>query len=105
VPEENPGRPLFIPGICAPIGVSERTLRTCCQQHLAMSPRRYLRGNRAELFELAEEILHQVALFVVFAIKIAQAQAVWSRRDYGGFASRRQPVEDAAIGIKGAIGD
>ena len=61
--EENPEGPLFIPDVCAAIGVSERTLRTCCQQHLAMSPRRYLRGNRAELFELAEEILHQVALF------------------------------------------
>ena len=46
-----------------------------------------------------------MALFVEFAIKIARRQAVWSRRDYGGFASRRQRVEDSAIGIEGAICD
>ena len=63
------------------------------------------RGNRPELLEFAEEILDQVALFVEFSIELAGRRAVWSRRDYGGFASRRQPVEDTAIGIKGAIGD
>jgi len=58
-----------------------------------------------ELLEFAEEILDQVALFVGFSIEFARHQAVWSRRDDGGFASRRQPVEDAAIGIEGAICD
>src|SRR6516165_11300904 len=46
-----------------------------------------------------------MALFVEFAIKIARRQAVWSRRDYGGFASGRQPVEDSASGIEGTICD
>ena len=40
--EENPEQPLFIPEICNTIGVSERTLRMCCQEHLGMSPKRYL---------------------------------------------------------------
>ena len=53
----------------------------------------------------AEEILDQVAFFVEFSIEFARRQAVWPRRDYGGFASRRQPVEYAAIGIEGAICD
>ena len=35
----------------------------------------------------------------------SRRQAVWPRRDDGGFASRRQAVEDAAIGIEGAICD
>ena len=61
------------------------------------------RGDRAELLEFAEEILDQVALFVEFAIKVARRQTVWSRRDYSGFAGRRQPVEHSAIGIEGAI--
>src|SRR5215469_12192300 len=43
--------------------------------------------------------------FVEFAIEFARRQAVWSGRDYGGFASRRQRVEDSAIGIEGAICD
>jgi hypothetical protein len=41
-------------------------------------------------------------LFVESAIEIARHQAVWSRRDYGGFARRRQRAEDAAIGMKRA---
>lgn len=61
--------------------------------------------NRPELLELAEEILDQVALFVEFSIEVAWRQAVWSRRDYGGFASCRQGVEYSAIGIEGAICD
>ena len=46
-----------------------------------------------------------MALFVEFAIEFARRRAVWSRRDYGGFASRRQPVEYSAIGIEGTICD
>jgi hypothetical protein len=63
------------------------------------------RRDRPELLEFAEEIFDQVALFVEFSIEFAGRQAVGSRRDYGGFASRRQGVEYSAIGIKGAICD
>ena len=56
--------------------------------------------DRPELLEFAEEILDQVALFVEFSIEFARRQAVWSRRDDGGFASRRQRVEYSAIGIE-----
>jgi AraC-like DNA-binding protein len=40
--EENPGEPLYIPEICKAIGVSESTLRMCCQEHLGTAPKRYL---------------------------------------------------------------
>ena len=40
--EENPEQPLSIPDICNTIRVSDRTLRLCCQEHLGMSPKRYL---------------------------------------------------------------
>jgi transcriptional regulator GlxA family with amidase domain len=40
--ESNPDRPAYIPEICAAIRVPERTLRFCCQEHLGMSPKRYL---------------------------------------------------------------
>jgi len=42
VVEENPGEPLYIPEICKAIGVSETTIRMCCQEHLGMAPKRYL---------------------------------------------------------------
>jgi AraC-like DNA-binding protein len=42
VVEENPKEPLYIPDICKTIGVSERTLRMCCREHLGMAPKRYL---------------------------------------------------------------
>jgi len=61
--------------------------------------------DRPELLEFAEEILDQVALFVEFSIEFARRQAVWSGRDYGGFASRRQRAKYSAIGIEGAICD
>jgi AraC-like DNA-binding protein len=38
----NHDRPLYLAEICATTGVSERTLRICCQEHLGMGPVHYL---------------------------------------------------------------
>ena len=38
----NHDRPLYLAEICAATGVSERTLRICCQEHLGMGPVHYL---------------------------------------------------------------
>ena len=51
--EENPERSLFIPDVCAAIGVSERTLRICCQEHLGTPPKRYLVLRRMSLEQRA----------------------------------------------------
>jgi transcriptional regulator GlxA family with amidase domain len=40
--EANLDEPLYMPEICAAIGVSGRTFRHLCQEHLGVSPRRYL---------------------------------------------------------------
>jgi transcriptional regulator GlxA family with amidase domain len=41
--------PLNMADICAATGVSERTLRVCCNEYLATSPARYLRLQRMQL--------------------------------------------------------
>jgi len=40
--DEKPDEPIYIPELCKAIGASERTLRVCCQDHIGMSPKRYL---------------------------------------------------------------
>jgi AraC-like DNA-binding protein len=41
--------PVYLAEICAAIGVSERTLRACCQEHLGMGPIHYLWLRRMHL--------------------------------------------------------
>jgi transcriptional regulator GlxA family with amidase domain len=45
----NCHRPMCLAEICAAIGVSERTLRTCCEKHLGMGPIRFLWLRRMHL--------------------------------------------------------
>jgi len=35
-------KPLYVSEVCKDIGVTERTLRTCCQEHLGISPKQFL---------------------------------------------------------------
>jgi AraC-like DNA-binding protein len=45
----NDHEPAYLPEICAAIGVPERTLRVCCQEHLGMAPMRFLWLRRVHL--------------------------------------------------------
>jgi AraC-like DNA-binding protein len=47
--QANSQRPLYLAELCAAAHVSERTLRSCCQEHLGMSPTRYLWLRRMHL--------------------------------------------------------
>ena len=51
--EANPDQPLYLAEICAAIGVSERTLRAACEEHLGMGPIRYLALRRMHLVRRA----------------------------------------------------
>jgi transcriptional regulator GlxA family with amidase domain len=39
---DHPNRPLHMPELCALIGVTDRTLRSCCSEFLGISPSRYV---------------------------------------------------------------
>jgi AraC-like DNA-binding protein len=47
--EANSDRTLYLTELCSAAGVSERTLRACCQEHLGMNPTRYLWLRRMHL--------------------------------------------------------
>jgi AraC-like DNA-binding protein len=51
--EECSGQPLYVPEVCKAVGASERTLRTCCEEHLGMGPKHYLLLRRLHLFRRA----------------------------------------------------
>lgn len=55
----NLGRPVYLAEVCAALGVSQRTLNFCCQQHVGMSPSRYLWLRRMHLASRA--LLHSSA--------------------------------------------
>jgi AraC-like DNA-binding protein len=40
--QASSGEPLYMTELCTAAGVSYRMLRDCCQEHLGMSPKRYL---------------------------------------------------------------
>jgi len=63
------------------------------------------RGDGAELFEFAEEVLDQVARLVEVAVEITARATMFAGRDHGCFSGARQRPDDPLIGIKGLVGD
>ena len=78
--EENPDQPLYIPELCGSIGVSDRTLRICCQEQLGMSPKRYLLFRR---MYLARRMLREAAPTATTVTEIATQYGFWQ---FGRFA-------------------
>jgi AraC-like DNA-binding protein len=62
--EANPDRTLYVAELCAAVGASDRTLRACCQEHLGMSPMRYLWLRRMHLARRALRITDPVVATV-----------------------------------------
>jgi AraC-like DNA-binding protein len=80
------GQPLHLAEICAAIGVSERTLRLSCNEHLGMGPIHYLWLRR---MHLVHSMLIQAAPGSATVTKIATDNGFW---ELGRFA-----VEYAAL--------
>src|SRR5208282_1947802 len=85
VVEENPDEPLYIPELCKAIGVSERTLRVCCQEQLAVGPKRYLLFRR---LHLARRALRKGLPDTTTVTEIATRYGFWHfSRFAGGYQS------------------
>jgi AraC-like DNA-binding protein len=79
--EENPGQPLYIPEICKAIGVSDRTLRVCCQEQLGVGPKRYLLLRR---LNLAGRALREASPDATTVTEIATRYGFWHFRRFAG---------------------
>ena len=78
--EENPDRVLYIPELASAIGVSNSTLRICCQEQLGMSPKRYLMLRH---MHLARRALRDSAPGMTTVTEIATRYGFW---ELGRFA-------------------
>jgi len=99
--ETNADRTLYVAELCAATGASDRTLRVCCQEHLGMSPMRYLWLRRMHLARRALRIADPGATTVT---EIATSYGFWElgrfsvayRSLFGEApsAALRRPAED-----------
>jgi AraC-like DNA-binding protein len=72
--EANPDRTLYAAELSAAAGASDRTLRACCQEHLGMSPMRYLWLRRMHLARRALRMADPAAATVT---QIATDYGFW----------------------------
>ncbi len=72
--EQFGDQPVYIPELCKEIGVSERTLRACCDEHLGMSPKHYLLLRRMHMVRRA---LHTAAPSATTVTEIATRYGFW----------------------------
>ena len=76
--EESPDQPLYMSELCKAIGVSDRTLRVCCQEQLGLSPKRYLLLRR---MHLARRALREAATTVT---ETAMRYGFWELGRFAG---------------------
>jgi AraC-like DNA-binding protein len=78
--EKNADQPIYITELCKAIGVSDRTLRVCCEEQLGINPKRYLTLRR---MHLARRALRDGAPAATTVTEIATQFGFWQ---FGRFA-------------------
>ena len=74
-------RPVYVSDLCSAIGVSDRTLQICCQEHLGMGPRRYLWLRRMQHVRHALALADRTGATVT---EIATAHGFWELGRFAG---------------------
>ena len=77
---EHPGEAIYIPDICAALGVPQRTLNVCCHESLGVGPKRYLLLRR---MNLAKQALYVADAARTTVTQVAADFGFWS---FGRFA-------------------
>jgi AraC-like DNA-binding protein len=84
--EANPDRVIHAPEMCRAVGVSNRTLTTCCHEALGMSPHRYLRLRQLHIVRRALSLAEPATTTVT---QIATDYGFW---ELGRFAAAYRAV-------------
>lgn len=84
--DEHPDRALYVPEICAAVGVPDRTLRLCFHEHLGMGPKKYLVLRR---LQLAQRTLSAASPDGTNVTEVATRYGFWH---FGRFASSYRAV-------------
>jgi AraC-like DNA-binding protein len=77
---EHPGEAVYIPDVCAAVGVPQRTLNLCCHESLGIGPKRYLLLRR---MNLARQALRKADAAATTVTDVAADFGFWS---FGRFA-------------------
>ncbi len=98
---ERDGQAVYVPQLCAAIGVSDRTLRLCCQEHLGTSPKRYLYLRR---MTLAWRALRTARTTNTSVTEVAMQLGFW---ELGRFAVQYKSLfgESPSTTLRRTIGD
>jgi AraC-like DNA-binding protein len=74
-------RPVYVSDLCSAIGVSDRTLQVCCQEHLGMGPQKYLWLRRMQHAHHALALADHAGATVT---EIATAHGFWELGRFAG---------------------
>ena len=82
----QPDQPFYLPEICEAMGVSERTLRICCQEQLGMSPKQFLTKRR---MNMVRRDLTRALSTATTVTQVATHHGFW---DFGRFAGNYKSI-------------